>query len=105
MQSGITVSGNKITGTLIKQTTGVPAEWWGQGYFLGLKFTPDTHATSTKVGLNPSMGSGYATLEEDNLGMFKITDKDSQRLKVISIRTGEEKTWMFDLSGLTLSDS
>ena len=105
MQSGVTVSGNKITGTLIKQTTGVPAEWWGPGYFIGLQFTPDSDATTTKVGLSPSMGSGLVALDEDNLAMLKITDKDGQKLKVVSTRTGEEKTWLFDLSGLTFSDS
>ena len=105
MQSDVAVSGNKITGTLIKQTTGVPAEYWGPGYFIGLKFTPDSDATTTKVGLSPSMGSGMVALDEDNLAMFKITDKDGQELKVVSTRTGEEKTWLFDLTGLTFSDS
>ena len=105
MQSDVAVSGNKITGTLIKQTTGVPAEYWGPGYFIGLKFTPDSDATTTKVGLSPSMGSGLVALDEDNLAMFKITDKDGQKLKVVSTRTGEDKTWLFDLTGLTFSDS
>lgn len=105
MQSGITVSGNKITGTLLKQTSGQIVTDWGQGYFIGLKFTPDSHATTTKVGLSPSAGSGLVSLDEDNLAMFKLTDISSQKLKVVSLRTGEEKTWMFDLSGLTLSDS
>ena len=82
MQSDVAVSGNKITGTLIKQTTGVPAEYWGPGYFIGLKFTPDSDATTTKVGLSPSMGSGMVALDEDNLAMFKITDKDGQGLRI-----------------------
>lgn len=105
MQNGVTVSGNKITGTLYKQTTGQIVTDWGQGYFIGLKFTPDSDATTTKVGLAPSSGSGMVALDEDNLAMFKLTDISKQRLKVVSTRTGEEKTWMFDLSGLTLSDS
>ena len=104
MQSDVTVSGDKITGTLHKLTTGVPAEYWGPGWFIGLKFTPDSDATTTKVGLAPSAGSGMAALDPDNLAMFKLTDITSQRLKVVSMRTGEEKTWFFDLSGLTLSD-
>lgn len=105
MQNGVTVSGNKITGTLYKQTTGQIVTDWGEGYFIGLKFTPDSDATTTKVGLAPSSGSGLVALDEDNLAMFKLTDISKQRLKVVSTRTGEEKTWMFDLSGLTLSDS
>lgn len=105
MQSGVSVSGNKITGTLIKQTSGQIVTDWGQGYFIGLKFTPDSDATVTKVGLTPSAGSGLVALDPDNLAMFKLTDISAQRLKVVSSRAGEEKTWFFDLSGLTLSDS
>ncbi len=103
MQSGVTVSGNKITGTLIKQTSGQIVSDWGVGYFIGLAFTPDSDATVTKVGLTPSAGTGMIALDGDNLAMFKLTDITSQRLKVVSSRAGEEKTWTFDLSGLTLS--
>lgn len=104
MQNGVTVSGNAITGTLYKQTSGQIVTDWGQGYFIGLKFTPDSDATVTKVGLAPSAGSGLVALDEDNLAMFKLTDIANQKLKVVSSRTGEEKTWFFDLSGLTLSE-
>ena len=104
MQTGVTVSGDKITGTLHKLTEGVPAEWWGAGWFLGLKFTPDSDATDTKVGLSPSAGSGLVSLDEDGLAMFKLTDIQNQKVKVVSTRPGEEKTWFFDISGLTLSD-
>lgn len=103
MQSGVTVSGNHITGTLTKQTSGAIVDYWGAGYFIGLSFTPDSDATVTKVGLAPSAGSGLVALDEDNLAMFKLTDIQNQKLKVVSSRTGEEKVWTFDLSGLTLS--
>lgn len=104
MQNGVTVSGNAVTGTLYKQTSGQIVTDWGQGYFIGLKFTPDSDATVTKVGLAPSAGSGLVALDSDNLAMFKLTDIANQKLKVVSSRTGEEKTWFFDLSGLTLSE-
>lgn len=104
MQNGVTVSGNEITGTLYKQTSGQIVTDWEEGYFIGLHFTPDSDATVTKVGLVPSMGTGMLPLDEDNLAMFKLTDKNTQRLKVESSRPGEKKTWFFDLSGLTLSD-
>lgn len=77
---------------------------WGAGYFIGLKFTPDSDATATKVGLTPTSGSGLVTLDEDNLAIFKLTDISKQRVKVVSTRTGEEKEWFFDLSTLTLSE-
>lgn len=102
MQDDVEVSGNAITGTLIKQTSGAIVDYWGQGYFIGLKFTPDSDATTTKVGLAPSAGSGMVALDPDGLAMFKLTDIQSQRVKAVSMRTGEEKTWFFDISGLTL---
>lgn len=104
MQNGITVSANNITGTLYKQTSGQIVTDWGQGYFIGLKFTPDSDATVTKVGLVPTAGSGMVALDPDNLAMFKLTDITTQKLRVVSSRPGEEKMWEFNLSGLTLSD-
>lgn len=104
MQTGVTVSGDKITGTLHKQTSGAIVDYWGAGWFIGLHFTPDSDATVTKVGLAPSAGSGMVALDPDGLAMFKLTDINAQRVKAVSSRTGEEKTWFFDISGLTLSD-
>lgn len=86
------------------QTSGVIVDTWGEGYFIGLHFTPDSDATETQVGLRPSMGSGPATLEEDGLALFKLTDISQQRIKVVSTRPGEEKVWFFEIDGLTLSD-
>lgn len=89
---------------MYKQTSGQIVTDWDQGYFIGLHFTPDSDATVTKVGLTPSAGSGLVALDPDGLALLKLTDITSQRLKVVSSRTGEEKKWFFDLSGLTLSD-
>lgn len=100
MQTGVTVSGQNITGTLKYLDTGVPAEYWGTGNFLNLKFTKDPDATSIKVGLTNSRGSGMVELDADMNAMMKISDKNTQQLKVVQSRTGEEKTWLFDLSGL-----
>jgi hypothetical protein len=47
MQTSVSVSGDKITGTLHKQTTGQIVTDWGAGWFIGLKFTPDSDATTT----------------------------------------------------------
>lgn len=100
MQTGVTVSGQNITGTLKYLDTGVPAEYWGAGNFLNLKFVKDPDATSIKVGLTNSRGYGMVELDEDMNAMMKISDKNTQQLKVVQSRTGEEKTWFFDLTGL-----
>lgn len=104
MQSGVTVSGNKITGTLTKLTSGQLVTDWGEGYFLALKFSNiDADATSVKVGLLPSQSSGLVELDEDKNGVFKITDKDVQKFKVVQSNANGKTTQLFDLSGLTLS--
>lgn len=106
MQSGITVTGNKIKGTLTKLTSGQLVTDWGEGYFIGLGF--DDFSTGltyedVKVGLNPSEGSGFVTLDSDKMGVFKVTDKNAQKLGVIQTSATTSRTDYYDLSELTLS--
>ena len=108
IQSDISVSANKkITGTLHKLTSGQLVTDWGEGYFIGLGF--DDFATGltysdVKVGLTPSEGSGLVTLDSDKMGVFKITDKDLQKLTVVQAKNKASRTDYYDLSGLTLSE-
>ena len=68
-----------------------------------MKFTKDEQATSIKVGMSPSYGSGLVELDPaDYEAVGKVEDKDAQFVKVVQSRTGEKKDWLFDLSGLTL---
>ncbi len=103
MQTGITVSGNTITGTL-KYLSGSNAitDVWGEGNFLCLKF-PDADITNSmvKVGLEPSAGSGLVELDADKNGVFKITDKLHQKFVVQMTKDGETVVQRYDLSGLT----
>ena len=107
IQSGITVTGKAITGTLTKLTSGQLVTDWGEGYFLGVKFDDFSSGltySNVKVGLTPSVSSGYVTLDSDKDGVFKITDKNAQKLTVIQTdASGRSRTQYFDLSGLTLS--
>ena len=109
LQSGVTVKGNKITGTLnfieggITQTGTLS----GDGYFLALKFTDNANADEIKVGLVPSLGSGLVALDDDMNAVFKITgvvNGRQQVLKVVTIVDGEAKTQIFDISGLTFAN-
>lgn len=103
----MTISGNAITGTLTKLTSGSLVDVWGEGYFIGLKFSGFASGTTyadCKVGLTPSEGSGLVTLEDDGLAVFKITDKNFQKVTVIQEKAGVGKqTDYYDVSGLTLS--
>lgn len=107
LQSGVTVADGKITGTLkmMKAANGITSKW-GIGNFLCLDFSAaDWSAySSVMVGLDNSAGSGLADIipDPDKNGLFKITDKNTQRLMVVTTSAdGRQKnTQYFDLSGL-----
>lgn len=76
----------------------------GDGYFLALKFSDlDSNATSVKVGLYPSVGTGLVEIidDPDMNGIFKISST-TQKFKVVSSNETQKTTQTFDLSGLVL---
>ena len=105
LQSDVEVAEGAITGTLAFVSTGQLAEYWGSGYFLALKASDgDSHATSTKVGLVPSEGSGLVELDEDRNFAACITDPQTQQFAIVS-SDGKGKHWQyFDLSQLVLGE-
>lgn len=104
-ESDVTVSNGKITGTLKKLTTGPIADYWGAGNFVALKFSDvDNRATSIKVGMYPSQGSGLVELlgDPDMNGVFKVTDKTTQVFRVVITDGHLTKTTDYKLNDLTL---
>lgn len=110
-EADVAVSGNVITGTLKFVEGGLsPAgPLSGDGYFLALKLTNiDSDATSCKVGLVPSEGTGMVEIiaDPDKNLVAKITDKNTQVFTVVqSDNKGNKKTQRFYLGGLTLAES
>ena len=106
MQTGITVSGKNITGTLHKLTSGSLVDVWGEGYFIGLKFSNFSSGITyadVQVGLAPTEGAGLVTLDDDTLAVFKVTNKNTQRIEVVQAKAGVGRlAEFFNLSGLTL---
>lgn len=105
IQSNVAVKNNAITGTLHYLDSGDLVDTWGEGNFLALKFTDIAEdATSVKVGLEPSEGSGLVEIidDPDKNGAFKITDKNTQKFKIVTTIAGETVEQTFDLSGLTV---
>lgn len=105
IQDEVTVSGDQITGKLFYQSEGPHVEWWGAGYFIVLHLDDfDADATSVKVGLEPSEGSGLVEIlnDPDKVALCKVTYKDSQIFKVVSTDGTVKRTQVFGLSGLTL---
>lgn len=101
MQTGITVTGNKITGTLKYLDEGQLVTDWGAGNFMALKFTVPDVATSCKVGLDPSVSSGLVELDEDKDGVFKVTDNETQKFVIVTTDGTYTLRQEFDLSELT----
>ena len=105
IQENIVVGEDKITGVLkfVKGGIAPSGILAGDGYFLALKFSDvDASATSKKVGLVPSAGSGLVELDSDMNAFMKISDINSQIFEVVitdGTRSGVQK---FDLSGLEL---
>ena len=108
IQSDITVTAKrKITGTLTKLTSGQLVTDWGEGYFIGLAFDDFSSGLTyenVKVGLTPSVSSGLVTLDSDKMGVFKVTDKNTQVLTVEQTGANGKRTDYYDLSGLVLED-
>lgn len=101
------VSGNSITGTLkfIEGGLSPAGPLSGDGYFLALKISNiDADATSVKVGLSPSQGTGLVEIIDDpdkNL-VAKIASKDQVFIVEQSDNKGNKFTQHFYLHGLTL---
>ena len=105
MQEDISIVNGAITGKLKKLTSGTLVNDWGEGYFLAVKFTNFSSGltyNNVRVGLVPSVSAGFQTLDSDQDGVFKITDKENQVLAVEQTSGGEKRVQYFDLSGLTL---
>lgn len=96
-----------ITGTLKYLDSGALVETYGAGNFLALKFSdiPDT-ATSVKVGLDPSQGTGLVEIinDPDKNGAFKITNRFTQNFKIVTTDGTNTTTQIFDLSRLNVQE-
>lgn len=102
--SDVRVEGNKIKGTLHYVDDGSQAASWGAGNFLVVKLSNiDPAATSVRIGLQPSAGSGMMEIlgDPDMNAQLKITDKKKQKLKIITSNGFRTNAQTFDLSGLT----
>lgn len=104
----MSVSGGKITGTSKYLSDGQLVTDWGAGNFLALKFTDiDSDATSVKVGLEPSAGSGLVEIidDPDKDGVFKLSDTMDQKFVVVQSDGLFKRKQTFDLSELTREDA
>lgn len=106
MQTNLSVANGKIKGTLTKLTSGSLVDTWGEGYFVAVKFSNFSSGltySDVKVGLVPSVSSGLVTLDADCNGVFKVTDKYTQKFVIIQEKDGARLAEYYKLDELTLS--
>ena len=106
VQDDIVIAGDKITGTLNFIEGGIAQAGilHGDGNFLALKLTlkENVDYTSIKIGLNPSEGSGLVEIlnDPDKVFVGRITDNETQVIKIVSKTATSEVVQTFDLSDL-----
>lgn len=109
IQSNISIVDGKVTGELNFIEGGIaPGVLSGDGYFLGLKFSNFSSGLTYEnvtVALKPSStGMTPVTLDSDKNCVFKITDKDGQKIYVVQTDSyGRKRTQVLDLSNLVLA--
>ena len=82
----------------------------GDGYFLALKFSNFAEGltfANVKVGIEPSStGMALQTLDSDKNAVFKVTNKDVQKIKVVqSDNAGHKNIQLFSLKDLELENT
>lgn len=109
LQDNVSLTDGVFSGTLkYFDTPGAITNVWGNGNFLATKFSVEnddwTAYDSVMVGLEPSAGSGLQELinDPDKNAIMKITDKDTQVLKVVATKAGKQAVKTYSLRGLTV---
>lgn len=108
IQDGVSVSGNTILGSLKYLADGPIAEHWGAGNFMALQFANiDSRATSVRVGMEPSEGSGLVEIidDPDKNGVFKVTNKNTQKFVVVTSDGTHTVKETYDLSKLVCAEA
>lgn len=105
LQTGISVKDGKISGTL-KYVTGYSGYSPGdtslqEGNFLALDITAPEGATKTTIELVGG-AKGPVELDSDMDAVARITDKDTQSVKIVTTVDGHDYANVYSLSGLTL---
>lgn len=109
LQDNVSLTDGVFSGTLkYYDTPGAIVDYWGAGNFLSTKFSVEgndwTAYDSVKVGLEPSAGTGLVELinDPDKNAVMKITDKDTQVLKVVAKKGAQQAIKTYSLRGLTV---
>lgn len=102
LQTNVVVDGTAISGTLkyIDDYSSAYGAGENSGNYLVLKIESDEDTVITAEIINGAHGP--VTLDDDGILISRITDKDSQTIKVVASKDGASTTKTYTLSGLTL---
>ena len=87
----------------MKKLTGHNAitDYWGEGYFVVLTFTPSQAAVKTEVGIKNLVELG----SDDYSALIKVEDQFGYKLRVVQTdNTGKKFTTYINLDRLTLEE-
>ena len=107
LQEDVEISGNNVLGTVKYFADYSSAGYTGDeksGNFLVLHFETEEEGSTIVVELVGGV-HGPVTLTEDGLAIFRVTNKNTQTIKVVASKEGYANTVRtLSLSGLTLMD-
>ena len=104
MQSGLSASGGKITGTLKYLTTGQLVNDWGEGYFIAVGFSNYSSGltyANVEVGIVPTEGAGLVHLDSDQDAVLKVTDKTQRITAIQTDAAGHKRQQFWSLADIT----
>lgn len=104
LQSGVKFGANAITGTLkyIENWTWFDSDpAINTGNFIAFKATLSGADKITAQLIGGKVTHGPQELDSDGIGIFHITDKDSQLIQIVAYKDGMTCQKLYTLSGLT----
>lgn len=107
LQDDIEIDGTNITGTVKYIADYSAAGYTGDevsGNFLALHFDSDVDDVVLKAKLINGVHD-EVTLDADRICIFRIADKDEQKIRITAEKDGESYSKIYDLTGLTLEES
>ena len=104
MQSSLSASGGKITGTLKYLTTGQLVNDWGEGYFIAVGFSNYSDGLTyadVEVGITPTEGAGLVHLDSDQDAVLKVTNKTQRITAIQTDASGHKRQQFWSLADIT----
>lgn len=108
LQSDVVITSAGISGTLnyITDYTGFSGDVSEQkGNYLALHVDTKEPVDSITVELLGGSLGHAVTLDSDRIIVIRITDKDTQKVKVVVNKEGMQQVKTYSLTGLTLNES